>query len=335
MVAPIRLERHPLATSMWTSWIKCAAACLIAVTSLGCAPEARRARFGDATATRTPSADTAEANAEAGEPTAPDGTVAIAQGQQPSRPTPSDAGWLGVKLGTASGESAASGARVVEVVRRSPAAAAGLAAGDIIVELDGDAISSPKSLISRIRTLAARTEISVGILRDQERRQFSIRLDAAPNPDELLERRFVGALAPSLDNVVVVSGDLQARWTALRGQVVLLEFWSPWCGVCQLMHQRLNEWQSQWAMHGVKVIGIAALGPDATRAYAARFGIAYAVASDEEEITFRSYAVFAVPSLFLVDRRGVIVDASTGYSSSRLAVMEKKLISLLGRDGSE
>jgi peroxiredoxin len=101
------------------------------------------------------------------------------------------------------------------------------------------------------------------------------------------------------------------------------------------MHQRLNEWQAQWAMHGVRVIGIAALGADATKTYATRLRMNYAVASDEAEVTFHAYDVFAVPSLFLVDRRGTIVDASTGYSPSRLSVMEKKLISLLEQSGRE
>lgn len=253
--------------------------------------------------------------------------------ERPSRANmdPLEPGWLGVEL-AARGEGKA-GALVVDVVRRSPAAAVGLAAGDVILQFEGQAVSDPLSFIRKVRANHPGSKASLGILRSGQTRLVVVEFAATPTPDELLERRFVGAPAPPLDRLTMVVGDAKANWTALRGQLVILEFSSPWCGVCQLMHQRMNEWQAQWAPHGVTVIGIAPLGPDAARSYATRFGIGFSVAADEAEDTFRSYDVFAVPSLFLVDRRGTIVDATTGYSSVRLAQMEKKLISLIGQGG--
>lgn len=241
---------------------------------------------------------------------------------------PLQPGWLGVELQAA--REGQMGVQVVDIVRRSPASDAGLQAGDAVVQVDGEAISDPVSLVRRIRKTRPGTRLSLGVARRGSLRLVAIVVEATPNPDELLERRFVGTSAPSLEGLKVVSGEVVANWTALRGQLVVLEFWAPWCGVCRLMHARLNEWQSQWAMYGVRVLGIAALGPDEARHYATRFQMGYSIAADEEESVFRSYDVFAVPSLFLVDRAGKIVDATTGYSSQRLARMEKKLIDLVG-----
>lgn len=305
---------------------KLSAALLLIGDLLGCAETTPRVHLSDARPPPLQSHDP-ESDSERTQPQEPlDATIDEAT---LGRATLGEAGWLGVEL--APPQNSGSGAQVVGVVRRSPAASAGLAVGDLIVQLDAASVAEPVSLIRRIRASKPGQRVSLGVKRGEplQQRQITVQLEPAPSPDELLERRFVGTSAPSLDSVVVVSGNLDARWTALRGQLVLLEFWSPWCGVCQLMHQRLNEWQSQWSSHGVQVIGIAALGPDAARAYATRFAMSYAIASDETEATFHSYDVFAVPSLFLVDRRGTIVDASTGYSSKRLALLEKKLISLL------
>lgn len=309
---------------MWKVPSKPLAALILLGGLLGCAETTPAVRLSDARPPPARSDDT-ESDLERSPRTEPlDAAVdEVTRGRAPL----GEPGWLGVEL--ASPRDAQSGAEIVSVVRRSPAASAGLEVGDVIVRLDDAAVPEPVSLIRRIRANKPGQKVSLGIKRAAQLRELSVSLEPAPSPDELLERRFVGVSAPSIDGVVVVSGDVDARWAALRGQLVLLEFWSPWCAVCQLMHQRLNEWQSQWAMHGVQVIGIAALEPDAARAYATRFAMGYAIASDETEATFRSYDVFAVPSLFLVDRRGTIVDASTGYSSKRLALLEKKLMSLL------
>ncbi|HEY5955404.1 MAG TPA: TlpA disulfide reductase family protein, partial [Polyangiaceae bacterium] len=83
---------------------------------------------------------------------------------------------------------------------------------------------------------------------------------------------------------------------------------------------------------GVRVIGIASVSPEEARRFAQRFGMGYSIAADTTESVFRSYDVFAVPSLFLVDRRGTVADATTGYSTKRLASMERKLIALIGAE---
>jgi peroxiredoxin len=145
------------------------------------------------------------------------------------------------------------------------------------------------------------------------------------------EHDVIGRQALPLEGIALVSGELPPTWKVLRGEIVVLEFGAPWCGVCALVHQRMNEWQQQWAMYGVEFIGIVAATPEEARSYVQRFGIGYAVAADVRKSAFRAYDVVAVPSLFLIDRRGTIVDATTGYLSQRLAYMERELQVLVGQ----
>lgn len=91
-------------------------------------------------------------------------------------------GWLGVELeaaGPASdspGTKAAAGALVARPVADSPAAAAGVEAGDVIVSVDGAAIADPKDLMRRIASRAPKAKAALGILRNGAAQTISVTL---------------------------------------------------------------------------------------------------------------------------------------------------------------
>ncbi|MDN2567446.1 DegQ family serine endoprotease [Aquibium sp. A9E412] len=72
------------------------------------------------------------------------------------------------------------GAIVTEVTADSPAARAGLAAGDVIVALNGAAIEHPDALEYRLATQPIGTNAAVRILRRGEDRTLDVRLERAP-----------------------------------------------------------------------------------------------------------------------------------------------------------
>jgi serine protease Do len=86
------------------------------------------------------------------------------------------------------GLSSARGAIVTDVRdTRGPAAAAGLKAGDVIVEFEGNAVESAQDLISRVSSTAPDRSVSVVYLRENgaalERRTASMRLGERPSAD--------------------------------------------------------------------------------------------------------------------------------------------------------
>ncbi len=83
-------------------------------------------------------------------------------------------GWLGVQLASA----AAQGAEVAGAVPDSPAAAAGLKAGDVITAVNGAAIAGPKELPTRIRALPPGAEAKLALTRDGAARELSVKLAA-------------------------------------------------------------------------------------------------------------------------------------------------------------
>jgi C-terminal processing protease CtpA/Prc len=91
-------------------------------------------------------------------------------------------GWLGVEVepvgrGTAAGSAkAAAGALVVRPLADSPAAAAGVEAGDIITAIDGAGIADPKDLVRRISLHAPQTTAKLDILRNGAQQSISVKL---------------------------------------------------------------------------------------------------------------------------------------------------------------
>lgn len=69
-----------------------------------------------------------------------------------------------------------SGAAVETVSEGSPAAAAGLTPGDIIIRFAGDPVASPQDLIKAVHASRAGTEIPVEFVRDGQRKTVDVRL---------------------------------------------------------------------------------------------------------------------------------------------------------------
>jgi peroxiredoxin len=58
-------------------------------------------------------------------------------------------------------------------------------------------------------------------------------------------------------------------------------------------------------------------------------GMRYAVASDAGDATAQAYGVSAIPTFFVVDKKGVIREVVVGYDPTRHREVEKLLQALL------
>jgi predicted metalloprotease with PDZ domain len=97
-------------------------------------------------------------------------------------------GWLGVsideitpKLVRRKNLKVEEGVYVTNVEDDGPADVAGMRKGDIIVEFDGKKISDDDDLISNVRDTKPGTEVSVGIVRDGDKRNLKVTIDEIPS----------------------------------------------------------------------------------------------------------------------------------------------------------
>lgn len=100
--------------------------------------------------------------------------------------------------------------------------------------------------------------------------------------------------------------------SALRDKVVLVEFWTFDCFNCKHVEPYIKKWHARYAGRGLTVIGVHSPEFDFereiknVRRYVADHEIRYAVAIDNGFVTWKRYDNHFWPTLYLIDRRGVI-----------------------------
>jgi len=126
--------------------------------------------------------------------------------------------------------------------------------------------------------------------------------------------------------------DLQGKPLTLagaRGKVVLLNFWASWCGPCRAEIPDLIELQDRYKAQ-LQVIGLTVDDDDAAtiRTVVAGAGINYPVAMAPAAVRMQYGGIAALPTSFLLDRQGRVVQKHEGLRDPGL--YETEIRALLG-----
>jgi len=240
---------------------------------------------------------------------------------------PDGPGWLGVELAARAPTEA--GVLITGVLARSPALMAGLSVGDVILSVNGEQVFRPDDVVRLVSSHRAGERVAFVLDRQGQNRIFAIGLAARPDMDALMASEFVGNPAPKWRELTAVQGSVPVEVAALRGRVVVLEFWASWCMVCRMTIPVLNQWHDRYAARGLSVLGVTTDPAAHATAASVEFGISYPVLSDPDGTTSRAYRAMAIPTLFVIDRDGTVQDVVVGYQSDRFAEIEARLENLL------
>lgn len=101
---------------------------------------------------------------------------------------------------------------------------------------------------------------------------------------------------------------------ALRGQVVMINFWASWCGPCRQEFPLLDQLYQRYSPLGFTLLGVNVESDlsDPERWLAAT-PVSFPVLFDRENKVSQLYAVNAMPSTVFIDRQGNIRYLHRGF----------------------
>ena len=139
-----------------------------------------------------------------------------------------------------------------------------------------------------------------------------------------------GVPAPALSMAALDDGTKPVSMAALKGSVVYVDFWASWCVPCRLSMPTLDGLYQRNKSRGFTVVGV---NKDATPADARRFlakvPVTFLLVGDASDAAARGFDVKAMPSGYLVDRKGVVRQVHRGFTAETAAALEQEIDSLL------
>ena len=140
---------------------------------------------------------------------------------------------------------------------------------------------------------------------------------ATPPPSEAAARTPVPNLrdwgpAPELSNEIWINTGEPLRLADLRGKVILLEMWTYGCYNCRNVLPSLKDWHEHYANQGLVIIGnhypefAHEEDLENLKKAVTELEIPYAIAQDNDGVTWRAYSNRYWPTLYLIDKRGHI-----------------------------
>jgi len=173
-----------------------------------------------------------------------------------------------------------------------------------------------------------------------------MQLDPKVNPEELFNPSLVSSKTalPELTGNDWVEQEAK-KLTDLRGQVVLLDFWAPWCGPCRYTLPNLSRWQTKYKSKGLVILGVtkyyghAEQKPvtpkeelDYLRYFRKRQAMPYGFLVSDGDTNDFNYGVFSIPTSFLIDRNGVLRYISFGASEEEIQLLRQLIEKLVNED---
>lgn len=120
--------------------------------------------------------------------------------------------------------------------------------------------------------------------------------------------------------------------SALKGKVVLLEFWATWCPPCRDSVPEMNGLYEKFKNRDFELLAVALdRGGDAAStvgSFVKETGIEYHVLLDDDKAS-AAFGVTNIPTIFIIDKQGKLVKKQIGFMPQLGENLSKEIEALL------
>lgn len=118
----------------------------------------------------------------------------------------------------------------------------------------------------------------------------------------------------------------------LSGKVVIVNFWATWCGPCRKEIPDFIEFYKEYKGKGVEMIGVSLDrdGWGVVTPFVKKNKINYPIVVGDGEVAAKFSNFNAIPTTFIIDKNGNIVDEHTGVMTKK--ALEAKIKPLLSNN---
>ena len=121
------------------------------------------------------------------------------------------------------------------------------------------------------------------------------------------KQSLIGQTAPELDiEKYLQAPEGEKNLSALKGKVVVLEFWATWCAPCVAEIPHLNQLSEEFRDKQVQFISVTDEGEDVIAPFLKRQEMKSWIGLDTDRSAFEAYGVRGIPRTFLIDQEGII-----------------------------
>ncbi|TCC97078.1 TlpA family protein disulfide reductase [Pedobacter hiemivivus] len=112
---------------------------------------------------------------------------------------------------------------------------------------------------------------------------------------------------------------------SFKGKYLLVDFWASWCGPCRKAIPEIKELYSKYKDSGLEVLSVSVDTDNAAwRKAMSEENMPWPqVLSPDKNKTMASFMIIGIPTLYLIDREGKIVEKYTGFSAKLKTQLEE------------
>lgn len=150
----------------------------------------------------------------------------------------------------------------------------------------------------------------------------------SPAPDSGKPDRRIG------QPLALTASDLRSagvvELSALRGQVVIVDFWASWCAPCRQAFPHLDQLFRTYRGDGLDMLGVTLDDdPVAAKRFWAAMRPRFPVAWDQSGAVRERFRVLSLPTTMLFDEDGMIVQRNEGFDLGDHRILEEHVHRLL------